>query len=184
MITFASWFRRKLNYFVITIAFIVMKDFVLPASDTPSTESSSTFYMGTKMVASYTSVYMNSDIKIHKATIAAQGDSFEKALLNSGFVEEAIDLLLKAVDNRTKERDYFRLYCDLLDKSITDEQFDTIINTQTDEYVVKEDIEPDLRRLQVALELSKRIRNTNSVEDLASLFSFDSSKIKSLVNNG
>ena len=102
MITFASWFRRKLNYFVITIAFIVMKDFVLPASDTPSTESSSTFYMGTKMVASYTSVYMNSDIKIHKATIAAQGDSFEKALLNSGFVEEAIDLLLKAVDNRTK----------------------------------------------------------------------------------
>lgn len=142
--------------------------------------SSSSLYIGPKMVASYTSVSMNSDIKIHTAQIAAKGDSFEKALIGSGFAEEAIELLLKAVDNRTKERDYFRLYCDLLDDSITEEDFDRNINEHMDEYVVKEDIDPDMDRLQIALELAKRIRNTDSVEDLASLFSFKLDKIKAL----
>ena len=142
--------------------------------------STSSTYSGENMAASFTTVSMGPDIKVHTAAIAAKGDSFEKALLNSDFAEEAIDLLYKAVDNRTKERDYFRLYCDLLDNTITEEEFDKIINEHMDEYVVKEDYEPDLRRLSVAIELSKSIRNINTVEDLASLFSFNINKIKAL----
>lgn len=161
-----------------------MESYSFSAFITPSEGSSTSLFTGPDMVASFTSVNMNSNIKIHNATIAARGDSFEKVLLGSGYAEEAIDLLLKAVDNRTKERDYFRLYCDLLDNTITEEEFDRIVNEHMDDYVVKEDVRPNLSKLQIALNLSKRIRNIDTVEDLSSLFSFKSNDIKSLINNG
>jgi len=133
------------------------------------------------MSAKIATVSTGSEIKFHKAIVVAKGDTFENALLNSAFAKEAINLLLKAVDNRTIERDYFRLYCDLLDGTLSEEEFDRQVNEHPNEYIVSEDVDPDLNSIQVALELSKRIRNVRTVEDFASLFSFNQLVLKKLM---
>lgn len=87
-------------------------------------------------------------------------------------------LLVRAVNNRTRERNYFKLYNRLLDKEITDEEFDKEIDENEDDYVVANDKEADMNDIEVALSLCPYLKDVKDVDDMADLFSFSSNSIR------
>jgi hypothetical protein len=74
--------------------------------------------------AKISTVSQDTGYTCHKVLVISQGDAFLKTISGEG---DALKLLLKAVNNRTIERDYFKLYCEMLDSSITEEEFDKLI---------------------------------------------------------
>lgn len=121
----------------------------------------------------------------HAALVSSVGSSFIDTLLGTKS-DEALRLLLTAVNNRTKERNYFKLYCDMLDGSITENDFDKEMEINEKEYVVYELETPSDNQLEIALTLSERIKSVDSIEDLSSLFSFNQKTTNLLLerNNG
>lgn len=95
--------------------------------------------------------------------------------------EIIIRLLTKAVNNRTKERNYFRLYCDLLDNTLSDEEFDKEIKEHENQYLISGEERPSFETLKLAIEISKGLMDTANTEDFADLYSFDSHYINSLI---
>lgn len=69
------------------------------------------------------------------------------------------ELLMRAVNNRTRERNYFRLYSSLLQGYISEEQFDKEIETKEDDYVISENMDADLTDINMALCLSEKIKD-------------------------
>lgn len=85
-----------------------------------------------------------------------------------------VELLTRAVNNRTRQRNYFRLQNNLLEGLITEEDFFKEIEEKEDEYVVEEVENPSPERLRHALILSQGIKDIQNSEDLSTLFSFSS----------
>lgn len=89
-----------------------------------------------------------------------------------GINDNIKELLVTAVNNRTRERNYFKKYVELLEGMISDDEFDKAIEDNEDDYVIPEDKEPTLEDVQCVLEMAPELKDVDSVEDLASLFSF------------
>lgn len=123
----------------------------------------------------YTSEMGNGN-KVHFAIACSIGDCFVDALSGKN-AEEALKLLVKAVNNRTIERDYFRLYCDLLDGTLSEEEFDRTIEEHPNDYIIEENEEISTDTALLALNLAKHIKDVNSIEDLSSLFSFNQKQL-------
>lgn len=90
-------------------------------------------------------------------------------------------MLLNAVNNRTRERNYFRLYSELLENSITEEFFNTELEKNEKKYVVSESEVPTKEDVRLALMLTENLMDVNDSEDLASLFSFRSNELEKLL---
>ncbi len=88
------------------------------------------------------------------------------------------ELLVTAVNNRTRERNYFKKYVELLEGTISDDEFDKAIEDNEDDYVISEDKEPTLEDVQCVLEMAPELKDVDSVEDLASLFSFKPNSVQ------
>ncbi len=91
-----------------------------------------------------------------------------------------VRMLVEAVNNRTRERNYFRKYAELLEGMITNEEFDKELENNEDEYVIGSHIIPTSEEINIALQLAERIKDVENTEDLASLFSFDSTYLDNL----
>lgn len=87
---------------------------------------------------------------------------------------EIIELFTRAVNNRTRQRNYFRLQNSMLEGLISEDEFYKTIEENEDDYVVEELEEPSKERLLHAMYLSKCIKDVNNSEDLSTLFSFGS----------
>ena len=110
------------------------------------------------------------------------GVADNKALNVVTSIDRMSQLLIRAVNNRTRERNYFRLYSQLLENEITDEEFDKEIEENEDDYVVSDNEDVDLNDIEVALSLRHYIKDVKDVDDMADLFSFSDKSIrKSLV---
>ena len=90
--------------------------------------------------------------------------------------EETVELMIRAVNNRTRQRNYFRLYGRMRDGEITEEEFYSAIENNEDDYVVEESEMPTKERLMLALSLCRGMKDVKSSEDVSTLFSFDSSE--------
>lgn len=95
--------------------------------------------------------------------------------------DEAIRLLLKAVNNRTIQRNYFRLYSELMDNTISEEEFDKELEENESNYVVEGNEDPSEETLSMALSLSRQIMDINNIDDLSSLFSFNSDCVNKFI---
>lgn len=96
-------------------------------------------------------------------------------------ISDEVRLLVTAVNNKIRECNYLKLHSELLSGSISEEEFDRIIDENEDDYVITEDQIPSEELLSRAIEISKLIKGINSMEDFTGLFSFDYSKIESLI---
>jgi predicted nucleotidyltransferase component of viral defense system len=134
----------------------------------------STVIQGDNHVVHVTNFYQGDGSAIHFAVGASKNDAFYKAISGNA---DVIELLIKAVNNRTVERNYFKLYCEMLDSSITEDEFDKIIKANESDYVIDETDEPDEAKIKTALELIKQIKGVNSMNDFTSLFSFNPKKL-------
>lgn len=82
------------------------------------------------------------------------------------------ELMTRAINNRTRERNYFKLYCDMLGGNITEDEFDREIEQNEDKYIIKQDCDASIEDIEVALELSPSIMDVKSPDDMAEIFSF------------
>ncbi len=81
------------------------------------------------------------------------------------------------------------LYSELLDRIITEDEFDKELNEHESEYVISNDIIPTKEELELVLKLIPHIKDVTNSEDLSSLFSFKSNQLDKLLlqlenNNG
>lgn len=136
-------------------------------------------YVDDQCVIYTLSTSMDNDSQIHKSISYSKNNQFHKIIRGDIFLE-AIEMLTTAVNNRTIERNYFKLYCELLDGSLSDEEFDALINQNEEDYIVRENIEPEPSQVSLALKLSQSIKDVKSINDLASLFSFNPKSIEQL----
>ena len=109
---------------------------------------------------------------------AFAGVADNKAVSIITSMDSMSQLLLRAVNNRTRERNYFRLYSQLLDKEISDDEFDKEIEENEDDYVVSNNKEADIHDIELALSLSQYIKDVKDVDDMADLFSFNNNSIR------
>lgn len=100
-------------------------------------------------------------------------------------IEQSVDreseLLIRAVNNRTRERNYFRKYCELLENQISDEDFDREISEHEDDYVVAQEGPADEKDWEIALRLAPRLKDTGYVDDIAALFSISQQPYQKLI---
>lgn len=82
------------------------------------------------------------------------------------------ELMTRAINNRTRERNYFKLYCDMLGGIITEDEFDQEIEQNEDKYIIKQDCDASIEDIEVALEVSPSIMDVKSPDDMAEIFSF------------
>lgn len=121
------------------------------------------------------------DLKQYVTYAISKGDSFMK-LITGETENKVIDLLFTAVNNRTIERNFFKKYCDLLDGTISENEFEGFMQNEEKEYIVDESITPDLETMELALCLIKKIKNVDTVNDLSSLFSFNPDALDNLIH--
>lgn len=144
-------------------------------------EASSSLKIQCNMVDGFVEAYQQSGSDV--CCIKAVSHGFEPLKRMIGDIPNSVvDLLLKAVNNRTIERNYFRLYGELADGTITEEEFNREIEENESEYVLVGDEEPNEQTLRMALILSQRIKDVKDTEDLSSLFSINSAKLDSYIN--
>ena len=98
-------------------------------------------------------------------------------------VNRMSQLLIRAVNNRTRERNYFRLYSQLLEGEITDEDFDKEIDDNENEYVVANNETADKTDIEIALSVSPQLMDVKDVDDMTDIFSFDSRSIRKSISS-
>ena len=110
------------------------------------------------------------------------GVAAEESFTNLTLAEDnKTDLLIRAINNRTRERNYFKLLSSLLENEITEEEFDQEIDQNEDEYVVSTDQKVDLNSLKFILSNYKRIKDVNDMDDLSALFSLDKKLLNRII---
>lgn len=94
---------------------------------------------------------------------------------------EEVDLLVRGFNNRTRERNYFKLYCQLLSREITEEDFDREIEEHENLYVVEapENAEPE--EVCSAICLTERLIGIETTDDFTSVFGIDDKSIENYV---
>ena len=128
-------------------------------------------------------------LRLHIDGCVADGDKLPEYLANGDYeieyvlntaaiLHEADDIrirmLIDAVNNRTRERNYWRLYCRLLENEITEDEFNREIDGNSDEYVISTDKIPTEQEFRDAVFLSDHIKDIETTGDVESLFSFRS----------
>lgn len=82
-------------------------------------------------------------------------------------------MLVDAVNNRTRERNYYQLYSRLLENEISEEEFDNEIDENPDDYVISTDKVPSEIEFHEAIALSDHIKGIETTGDIESLFSLN-----------
>lgn len=88
-------------------------------------------------------------------------------------VDRLSELLIRAVNNRTRERNYFKKLVEFFQDEITEEEFDKEIEENENEYVITTNEFPTREDLALACEVSKYIKDVKDVDDFSALFSFN-----------
>lgn len=81
-------------------------------------------------------------------------------------------MLVDAINNRTRERNYYHLYSRLLEGEITEDEFDREIDENTDDYVISTDKIPTEQEFHDAIALADHIKGIETTGDIETLFSF------------
>lgn len=92
--------------------------------------------------------------------------------------QRLLELAANAINNRTRERNFFRLSEQLSSGEITEDEYDLELDEREDEYVIKCNVKPSMLDLKIAASLAPRLMDVEDTDDLSVLFSFDESVIK------
>lgn len=90
----------------------------------------------------------------------------------SGAHDRIIQLLIRAFNNRTRERNYFKLYSQMLEGDVTEEFFRNEIAQNKDDYVVPAGHDGDSQDIYLANCLAPQMKSIHSTDDFISIFSF------------
>lgn len=110
-------------------------------------------------------------------TFAFAGLMDKTKLFNIDATERLKKLLIRAVNNRTRERNYFKLYCEMLDGNITEEEFDKEIDENEDKYIISQEESATIEDIEMVLNICPHILGVNDPNDMIELFSFTEKSI-------
>lgn len=110
----------------------------------------------------------------------ATTNKFTQTLVENTGVHD--DLYIRAINNRTRERNYFKLYSSLLRGDISDDEFDKEIEDNEDDYVVPAGLDASLSDIEFALQIAPKLKNVKTTDDFMSLFSFNDQSIQKYVS--
>lgn len=97
--------------------------------------------------------------------------------------DKLIGVMTTAINNRTRERNYFKLYCSLLQNEISEDEFDKLIDEHPEEYVPEDFHECSPVEVALARYASEQIMDVSDLNDMAALFSISlDSILKRLCN--
>lgn len=114
-------------------------------------------------------------------TLAFAGLIDKTKFFNIDSSERLKKILVDAINNRTRERNYFKLYCEMLDGIITEEDFDNEIDNHEEKYMISQDKDATIEDIEIALEVSPLLMDVKDSNDMAELFSFsEKSMLKSI----
>lgn len=113
--------------------------------------------------------------------IAIAGTVNKAMFFNISTADRLKELMTRAINNRTRERNYFKLYCDMLDGNITEEEFDKEIEENEDRYVIKQNQDASVEDMEVALEVSPLLMDVKSPDDMAEVFSFSEKSMQKCI---
>lgn len=108
----------------------------------------------------------------NKDRVTFAGVAYKARFFSISTADRLKDLMTRAINNRTRERNYFKLYCDMLGGNITEDEFDREIEQNEDKYIIKQDCDASIEDIEVALEVSPSIMDVKSPDDMAEIFSF------------
>ena len=117
----------------------------------------------------------------------SQGSKVINRMIGVDYAEMK-ELLTRAVNNRTRQRNFFQLQNSLHEGLITEDEFYKTLEENEDKYVVEELENPSCDRIEHALYLSQDIMDVNNSEEFANLFSFNSTtsdrELQKIEDNG
>ena len=82
------------------------------------------------------------------------------------------------MNNRTRERNYFRKYTELLEGDITEEEFDREIEEHEDDYVVSNNKDADAEDIKIAMFLAQYLKDVDYADDMSDIFSFSNESVR------
>lgn len=89
----------------------------------------------------------------------------------------------RAVNNRTRERNYANICLQLAEGQITDQEFEEEIMRNEDRYVISFSDETSTEEIQIAAHLANEVLDVESEEDFRELFSISSASLTNLTNS-
>ncbi len=90
---------------------------------------------------------------------------------------KVLELVLRAFNNRTREKNYLSKCCELLDGFITEEEFEKEIADNEDKYVIPEGKPASIEEIKEALNISGKMMGIENLSDFSELFSIDQESI-------
>ncbi len=88
-------------------------------------------------------------------------------------------LAIKAINNRTRERNFARLNNNLSMGIISEAEYDEELTNNEDKYVVKCDNKPTEFEIKASLQIASEVIDVEDTDDLSVLFSFDETALSS-----
>lgn len=95
-------------------------------------------------------------------------------------INRIFSLLVTAINNRTRERNFARLSEQLALEEISEKEYDEEIEMHEDLYVIKCDQKPSILELRTAMQIAPNILDVKDVDDFSVLFSFDEESLQQL----
>lgn len=89
-----------------------------------------------------------------------------------------VDLYIRAINNRTRELNYLKLYSQLLRGDISDNYFNEEIDKNEDDYIIPAGSDADSDEIELALQIAPNIKGVETVEDFMYLFSFSDKSVR------
>lgn len=155
-------------------------ELLTPSPEPTGSDNTSSLVVQCNMIDGCAEAYQMSGSDIYCIKVLSHGLEPLKRMIGE-IPDSLLELLLRAVNNRTVERNYFRLYGEMADGTISEEEFNREIEDHEERYVVVADQEPNEGTLRLALSLCRYIKDVNDTEDLSSLFSLDTTKLNALL---
>lgn len=89
-----------------------------------------------------------------------------------------VDLYIRAINNRTRELNYLKLYSQLLRGDISNNYFNEEIDKNEDNYIVPAGSDADSDEIELALKIAPNLKDIETIEDFMNLFSFNDKSIR------
>ena len=100
-----------------------------------------------------------------------------------GVMNAERDMLIRAINNRTRERNYANICLRLAEGEITEEEFENEIMNNEDRYVISFEDETPEESVMIASLLTKDILDVDTEDDFKELFSINSESMLNLTKS-
>ena len=136
-----------------------------------------------------TAIQLRFSLTSEKTLTIVQGDNSLSLKTKECLIGEKVfaptnkvyDLLIRGFNNRTRERNYYKLYCKFLEGEISEDEFDSEIEENEDRYVVAAPEDRDKETIFTAASICSELLDVNDTDEFSSVFSINEPSIRNYI---